>query len=139
VTRDLDFSILTRRTAPFNRLLRHAWGCGGPILTRILTGLEKIFKLDVSSTPRMPPHSAQVLKPCLILSNFKGNNCQKSLDCNFNLIKVKEWKLKISYFFVISRGITVKINAHSYDVSTHAISTLYMNPNDPHWLISERK
>jgi hypothetical protein len=38
VTRDLGFSGLIRRTAPFSRLLRHAWGYGGPILTRILTG-----------------------------------------------------------------------------------------------------
>jgi hypothetical protein len=38
VTRDLGFSGLIRRTAPFSRLLRHAWGCGGPILARILTG-----------------------------------------------------------------------------------------------------
>jgi hypothetical protein len=40
VTRDLGFSGLIQRTAPFSRLLRHAWGCGGPILTRILTGLH---------------------------------------------------------------------------------------------------
>jgi hypothetical protein len=96
-------------------------------------------KLDVSSTPRMPPHSATVLKPCLIFSTFKGDNCQKSLDCNFNLMKVREWKLKISYLFVISRGITLSKSmdqnqirtwpAHSYDVSTSAISTLYMRPN----------
>jgi hypothetical protein len=38
VTRDLGFSGLIQRTASFSRLLRHAWGCGGPILTRILTG-----------------------------------------------------------------------------------------------------
>jgi hypothetical protein len=57
--------------------------------------------------PRMPPHSAKVLKPCLIFSNFKGDSCQKSLDSNINLIKVKEWKLKISYFFGISRRITL--------------------------------
>jgi hypothetical protein len=38
VTRNLGFSGLIRRTAPINHLLRHAWGCGGPILTRILTG-----------------------------------------------------------------------------------------------------
>jgi hypothetical protein len=38
VTRDLGFSGLIRRTTPLSRLLRHAWGCGGPILTRILTG-----------------------------------------------------------------------------------------------------
>jgi hypothetical protein len=40
-TRDLGFSFLIRRTAPISRLLRHAWGCGRPILTRILTGFKK--------------------------------------------------------------------------------------------------
>jgi hypothetical protein len=38
VTRDLGFSSLIRRTAPFSRLLRQTRGCGGSILTRILTG-----------------------------------------------------------------------------------------------------
>jgi hypothetical protein len=38
VTRDLGFSSLIRRTSPISRLLRQAWGCGGSILTRILTG-----------------------------------------------------------------------------------------------------
>jgi hypothetical protein len=38
VTRDLGFSGLIWRTAPFSHLLRHTRGCGGPILTRILTG-----------------------------------------------------------------------------------------------------
>jgi hypothetical protein len=37
VTRDLGFSGLIRRTAPFSRLLRLTRGCGRPILTRILT------------------------------------------------------------------------------------------------------
>jgi hypothetical protein len=37
VTRDLGLSGLIRRTTPFSRLLRHTRGCGGPILTRILT------------------------------------------------------------------------------------------------------
>jgi hypothetical protein len=40
VTRDLGFSGLIRRTAPFSSLLRHTRGCGGSILTRILTGLN---------------------------------------------------------------------------------------------------
>jgi hypothetical protein len=39
VTRDLGFFGLIRRTAPFSRLVRHAWGCGGSILTRILKGI----------------------------------------------------------------------------------------------------
>jgi hypothetical protein len=42
VTQDLGFSGLIRRTAPFSRLLRHAWGCWGSILTRILMGLESL-------------------------------------------------------------------------------------------------
>jgi hypothetical protein len=44
VARDLGFSGHIRRTAPINRLLRHAWGCRGPILTRILTGCAAIRK-----------------------------------------------------------------------------------------------
>jgi hypothetical protein len=39
VTRGLSFSGLIRKTAPFSRLLKHTRGCGGSILTRILTGL----------------------------------------------------------------------------------------------------
>jgi hypothetical protein len=46
----------------------------------------------------MPPHAAKVLLPCLIFSTFKGDNCQKSLDQQFQPNKVTEWKLKISYF-----------------------------------------
>jgi hypothetical protein len=38
VTRDLGFSGLIWRTTPFSHLLRHTWGCGGSILTRILSG-----------------------------------------------------------------------------------------------------
>jgi hypothetical protein len=45
VTRDLGFSDLIRRTVPFSRLLRHAWGCRGSILTRILTG-DQWLKFD---------------------------------------------------------------------------------------------
>jgi hypothetical protein len=53
-----------------------------------LVGRDNIVELNVSSTLRMPPHSAKVLKPCLIFSNFKGDNCQKSLDqCNNALWK----------------------------------------------------
>jgi hypothetical protein len=41
------------------------------------------FKLDVLSTPWMPPHAAKVLMPCLIFSKFKGDNCKKLLDQQF--------------------------------------------------------
>jgi hypothetical protein len=46
VTRDLGFSGLIRRTAPFRRLLRHTRGCGGPILTQVLTGPLHLSNLD---------------------------------------------------------------------------------------------
>jgi hypothetical protein len=56
VTQDLGFSGLIRRTAPFSRLLRHTRGCGGSILTRILTGINigertllLIFKKNIHS------------------------------------------------------------------------------------------
>jgi hypothetical protein len=56
VTRDLGFSGLIWRTAPISRLLRHTWGCGGPILTRILTGrlineIDQIFIVFHIHTP----------------------------------------------------------------------------------------
>ena len=38
-TRDLGFFGLIRRTSPLSRLLWHTRGCGGSILTRILTGM----------------------------------------------------------------------------------------------------
>jgi hypothetical protein len=41
VTRGPGFSSLIQRTAPSSRLLRHARGCGWPILTQILTGLSQ--------------------------------------------------------------------------------------------------
>jgi hypothetical protein len=87
----------------------------------------------------MPPHAAKVVLPCLSFSTFKGDNCQKSLEQQFQPHKVREWKLKMSYFIIISRGTTLSKStdhnqiqtwpAHSYDISTHAISTLYMHPN----------
>jgi hypothetical protein len=52
VTRGLGFPGLIRRTAPFSSLLRHTRGCGGSILTRILSGLlpYKIAKLTMCKT-----------------------------------------------------------------------------------------
>jgi hypothetical protein len=46
VTRDLGFSSLIRRIAPFSRLLEHTRGCGEPILTQILTGPHSIASSD---------------------------------------------------------------------------------------------
>jgi hypothetical protein len=51
VTRDLGFSGLIRRTAPFSRILRHTRGCGWSILTWIFTGWDlkrkKMIKLSI--------------------------------------------------------------------------------------------
>jgi hypothetical protein len=47
VTRYLGFSGLIWRTTPFSRLLRHTRGCGGSILTWILTGPYKWYDLDL--------------------------------------------------------------------------------------------
>jgi hypothetical protein len=52
VTRDLGFSGLIWRTAPFSRLLRHTRGCGGSILTRFtgcnITGRENLLIYSTS-------------------------------------------------------------------------------------------
>jgi hypothetical protein len=40
---------LIRRTTPFSRLLQHTRGCGGSILTRILTGPYKLHILSLGS------------------------------------------------------------------------------------------
>jgi hypothetical protein len=50
----LGFSSLIRRTAPFSRLLRHTWGCGGSILTRILTGIPVFWIQDSNTRERFP-------------------------------------------------------------------------------------
>jgi hypothetical protein len=46
VTRGLGFSGLIRRTTLFSRLLRHTWGCGGSILTRMLTSRHSFASYD---------------------------------------------------------------------------------------------
>jgi hypothetical protein len=43
VTRDLSFSSLIRRTAPFSCLLQHTRGCGGPILTSRVYVLSELL------------------------------------------------------------------------------------------------
>jgi hypothetical protein len=53
VTRDLGFSGLIRKTAPFSRLLRHTRGCGVSILTRILTGRERETESAVKIAKRI--------------------------------------------------------------------------------------
>jgi hypothetical protein len=62
-TRDLGFSGLIWRTAPFSRLWRQTRGCGGSLLTWILTGLiagcnHEVLHID-------PPHN----KCCTPMAN----------------------------------------------------------------------
>jgi hypothetical protein len=47
VTQGLGFSDFIRRTTLFGRLLPHTRGCGGPILTRILTGPLSVTSYDI--------------------------------------------------------------------------------------------
>jgi hypothetical protein len=56
VTRDLGFSGLIRRSAPFNRLLRHTRGCGGSILSGILTLRHMDDKGLIDYLPFYVPH-----------------------------------------------------------------------------------
>jgi hypothetical protein len=60
VTRDLGFSGLIRRTAPFSRLLQHAWECGGSILTRILTGTNS-EGIQTWNMKALPPTNQKVM------------------------------------------------------------------------------
>jgi hypothetical protein len=46
VIRGLGFSGLTWKTASISRLLRHTRGCGGSILTRIVTGPHSVASYD---------------------------------------------------------------------------------------------
>jgi hypothetical protein len=75
VIRDLGFSGLIRRTAPFSRLLRHTRGCGGPILTRILTGAKKKYRNTGRSILFFTPSQPVCIKS-LYLQHFttKTNN-----------------------------------------------------------------
>jgi hypothetical protein len=75
VTRDLGFSSLIRRTAPFSRLLRHTRGCGGSILTQILTG-EKTLNIEYFSNlctiyVQVHCHNAYMY----IIKNFRNTLC----------------------------------------------------------------
>jgi predicted RNA-binding Zn-ribbon protein involved in translation (DUF1610 family) len=51
VTRDLGFSGLIRRTAQISRLLRHTWGCGETILTRIVSSTKRLTTYKCSNWP----------------------------------------------------------------------------------------
>jgi hypothetical protein len=46
VSHGLSFFCLKRRTAPFRSFVRHTRGCGGSILTRILTGPNSVTSYD---------------------------------------------------------------------------------------------
>jgi hypothetical protein len=81
VTRDLGFSGLIRRTAPFSRLLRHTRGCGRSILTRILTGWEMKTVYIYYMQCR---YSLAVLHFALLLSNtIRVKSVQTCYKCLF--------------------------------------------------------
>jgi hypothetical protein len=76
VTWDLSFSGLIRRTS---RLLRHTRGCGGSILTRILTDRKKIRECEGGIYISAWPVTRHASLPLSINANciFKKNKCVK--------------------------------------------------------------
>jgi hypothetical protein len=79
VTHDLGFSGLIRRTVPFSRLLRHTKGCGESILTRILTGLDRMVLLVRDNNIRrklLQEKKKMDLQKCIVISKWKTLLCQ---------------------------------------------------------------
>ena len=58
VTQDLDFSGFIRKTATISRLLRHAWGCRKPILTRNSRGL--CHEIEPNLSKDRPVHEGEI-------------------------------------------------------------------------------
>jgi hypothetical protein len=90
VTRDLGFFGLIRRATSFSRLLRHAWGRGGPILTRILTGLTignlwflacLFLSIDIDILAVWPLQMTQ-FRFVVIRDNSISITCWKSSCCD---------------------------------------------------------
>jgi hypothetical protein len=79
-TRDLGFSGLIRRTAPFSPLLRHAWGRGGSILTRILTGRVSDVKTYIIASEALSPRPWD-LPLTLVSLMLRGRSRSHGLCC----------------------------------------------------------
>jgi hypothetical protein len=79
VTWDLGFSGLIRRTAPFSRLLQHTWGCGGPIRTRILTGLHCWVTYLNSKLRDQTPIDLKINRGHIFFEMYQGTIKQKLL------------------------------------------------------------
>jgi hypothetical protein len=52
VTRGFDSSGRIRRIVQFSRLIRHTRGCGGPILTRIVSGPHSVASYDIQGNTK---------------------------------------------------------------------------------------
>jgi hypothetical protein len=107
VTRDLGFSGLIRRTAPFSRLLRHTRGCGGSILTRILTGYSLWLpcqKYDYKIVIFVMPHESVLSWPTREWAKrdnsvydliWEGRHCLSCYTCirivGNSLSKIRIW------------------------------------------------
>jgi hypothetical protein len=81
VKRDLGFSDLIQRTAPISRILRHTWGCGGSILTRILTETNamknnavivhwNVPKFSIFARAHVHARAGQLFWPCSSVGDF---------------------------------------------------------------------
>jgi hypothetical protein len=112
---DLGFSGLIRRTAPFSCLLRNTRGCGGSILTRILTGMFwmclwprlKFFKrrskvmvsnerIHMWNLKALPPIN-QKLWPRLKVSKKRSNAKVKDQRVKVKISNEKPWQKEYTY------------------------------------------
>jgi hypothetical protein len=117
VTRDLGFSGLIRRTAPFSRLLRHTRGCGGSILTRILTGMHQRWlptKHEIETGNLV--HLAVTVLHSAAPKMRKYNVLQKCRLFKWRLITCNRKTYKISCF---NRGKCQSIN--TWNMKIHEI------------------
>jgi hypothetical protein len=115
VTRDLDFSGLIRRTAPFSRLLRHTGGCGGSILTRSSWGPHIKLKfvlwvsLDCGKISYQSDPSCWSFAPLLCPPSKKGGHIALLLSVGRSTISFRSFSLhwlhilkwNLVYWFIV--------------------------------------
>ena len=92
VTQDLGFYGLIRMTNPFSRLLRHARGCRGPILTRVheIEGKSRYFRKIIAWTEKKNSEEG-----------ITNSDIQKKRD----IVNSKRWcsaneQLQPTFFFI---------------------------------------
>jgi hypothetical protein len=132
VTRDLDFSGLIRRTAPFNmfsRLLRHTRGCGES--NQAPHRSDKYRRLETSGVGSVPRMRKDHLSTCqsnvdLIVLSGKRSILQSNLCVN-NGVTGKTSCDPISVVFVNSIIITILLFAYFWLEKRDCLSSCKIN------------